>query len=142
MHIRQKIRNNLKTLLTGLTDTADRVYMNRVYPLDKQNGILIFTNSEDTQYLTMGNPRSQERTYSVKIEIFVKGITNYDGKIDDISVEIEEAIANNRTLSGIASDTMITGFSSEFGAEGDVPVGVGTLTLMVKYLTTENSIEV
>lgn len=142
MHIRQSIRDNIKTTLTGLGITGDRVYVNRLYPFIQQvsNGILIYTESEATEYLTMGRPRSQERTLTLKVEIYAKSMTNLDNLIDDIALEIENALCIDPTRGGVATDTMIMNFDSDFSGDGDSPVGVGMLDVIVKYNCVENAL--
>lgn len=142
MHIRQSIRDNIKTTLTGLGITGDRVYVNRLYPFIQQvsNGILIYTESEATEYLTMGRPRSQERTLTLKVEIYAKSTTNLDNLIDDIALEIENALCIDPTRGGVATDTMIMNFDSDFSGDGDSPVGVGMLDVIVKYNCVENAL--
>ena len=142
MHIRQSIRDNVKTTLTGLGITGDRVYVNRIYPFLQQvsNGILIYTESEATEYLTMGRPRSQERTLTLKVEIYAKSTTNLDNLIDDIALEIENALCIDPTRGGVATDTMIMNFDSDFSGDGDSPVGVGMLDVIVKYNCVENAL--
>ena len=142
MHIRQSIRDNVKTTLTGLGITGDRVYANRIYPFLQQvsNGILIYTESEQTEYLTMGRPRSQERTLTLKVEIYAKSTANLDNLIDDIALEIESALYTDPTRGGVATDTMIMNFDSDFNGDGDSPVGVGILDVIVKYNCVENAL--
>lgn len=142
MHIRQSIRDNVKTTLTGLGITGDRVYANRIYPFLQQvsNGILIYTESESTEYLTMGRPRSQERTLTLKVEIYAKSTANLDNLIDDIALEIENALYTDPTRGGVATDTMIMNFDSDFNGDGDSPVGVGMLDVIVKYNCVENAL--
>jgi len=142
MHIRQSIRDNVKTTLTGLGITGDRVYANRIYPFLQQvsNGILIYTESESTEYLTMGRPRSQERTLTLKVEIYAKSTANLDNLIDDIALEIENALYIDPTRGGVATDTMIMNFDSDFNGDGDSPVGVGILDVIVKYNCVENAL--
>jgi hypothetical protein len=142
MHIRQAIRDNVKTTLTGLATTGDRVYVNRIYPFIQQvsNGILIYTESESTDYLTMGRPRSQERSLTLKVEIYAKATANLDNSIDDIALEIENALYNDPSRGGVATDTMIMNFDSDFSGDGDSPVGVGILDIVVKYNCVENAL--
>jgi hypothetical protein len=141
MHIRQAIRDNLKTTLTGLNNTADRVYVNRLYPLtqSKHNAICIFTDGESVDYLTTGAARTQERIVSYKIEVYVRTKTDFDDKIDNILVEVESALHQDVTRGGNAVDTMIGNLQIEYNGDGEVPVGVGQLDVMVKYHNTEGS---
>ena len=66
-HVRQSIRDNIKTTLTGLTTTGSRVYVSRVYPLTNDNfpGLAIYTADESDEYAVMGPPRTIFRTLNV-----------------------------------------------------------------------------
>jgi hypothetical protein len=76
------------------------------------------------------------------VEAYVKGTTGYDNTIDQICLEIEEALYANRTLGGNAQDVMITGFEADFNGDGDQPVSRATLTIEVQYQTLEDNPDV
>jgi len=141
MHTRQAIREALKTQLTGLTTTGANVYASRVHPLaaPKLPCLLIFTDIERVQYVTMGLPRTQERTLSVKLEAYVKGVSGCDDKLDDIAAEVEAAIYSDTTLGGLIKDIKVVNFDSQFSGDGDQPVAVGLITAEVIYHSIEGS---
>jgi len=66
-HLRKQIRDNVVTVLTGLSTTGSRVYASRVYPMAAANlpGLCVYTKSESVEILTMTPPRSQLRTLSL-----------------------------------------------------------------------------
>ena len=66
---------------------------------------------------------------------------NYDNTLDTIAVEVEEAIAADITLGGVAKDAQITAFEADFAADGEQPVAVGRFTVTVEYRTVENDVE-
>jgi len=140
-HLRQAIRDNIKTTITGLSETAGRVYANRVYPVaaPRLPCLLIYTESERINVATQRQPRTQRRTLSVNIEIYVKGTTNYDSQLDSISAEIEAALASDITCGGHAHDVLVTGFNAQYSGDGDQPVAVGVMTVEVTYMTAEGS---
>jgi hypothetical protein len=140
-HIRKLLRDSLTTALTGLASTGNRVYQTRVYPLaaNKLPGILIYSKEESTEYSTMGLPRIQERTVSFNVEVYVKGVSGYDNSIDQICLEIEEALYANITLGGNAANLTIRDFSADFSGNGDQPVGLATITVDVLYRVNENA---
>lgn len=142
-HVRKTIRDNVTTTLTGLTTTGSRVYQTRLFPLAtaKLPGLCIYTSSENTEYATIGRPRTQIRQLEVVVEAYVKGASNLDDTIDTISVEVEEAIAADPSRGGGAKDTQITGFDVEYDGDGDQSVGVARFTISVTYVTVENDIE-
>lgn len=141
-HIRQLIRDDIKTTLTGLPLTGSNVYASRIYPIGdaKLPGIIIYTDSESNEYLTLGLPRTQERRLSVNVEVYVQATTNYDATLDTICAQIEEALYTDLERSGYAKDTQVTNFDSQFSGDGNQPVAIGVLTVEVKYHTVEGSI--
>jgi uncharacterized protein with ATP-grasp and redox domains len=44
------------------------------------------------------------------------------------------------TRGGLAKDTRVEGFNFDFNADGDQPVAVATLTVVVDYDTLENDL--
>jgi len=140
-HNRKDIRDNIKTTITGLTTTGNNVFQSRVYPMQssKLPGILIYNKSESIEYQTVNKPRTQMRTCEFDIEVLVKGIANYDDTLDQICLEIEEALYTDLTRGGNAKDTSITGFNADFDGSGDQPVAVCTLTVEVMYQVRENN---
>lgn len=142
-HVRKLIRDNIETALTGLATTGGNVYQTRVYPLaeDRLPGIAIFTKSESTDYATVNPPRTQIRTLVVTVEIYVKGVSNFDDTLDAIAVEVEEALYTDRTRGGYAKDTRIISFDADFSGDGDQPVAQATLDVECEYTTLENNVE-
>jgi hypothetical protein len=142
-HLRQLIRTNIVTTLTGLTTTASRVFASRIYPLEqaKLAGLCIYTSSESTEYDTISPPRRQTRTLQVIIEIYASATSNLDNTLDTSCKEIEEALYTDLTRGGYAKDTRVISFESEFNGDGEKPVGVGRLTVEVIYSNRENEVE-
>lgn len=142
-HVRKLIRDNVKTALTGLATTGNRVYQSRVYPLSaaKLPGLLVYSRGEATEYETIGLPRLQFRTVSFTVEAYVKGVSGYDDTLDQICLEVEEALYINSSLGGYASDVMVTSFEADFNGDGDQPISRATLTVEVQYQALENDLE-
>ena len=142
-HVRQQIRDDIVTTLTGLTTTGSNVFRSRIFPLEETNlpAVCIYTKSEASEYDTIGLPRSVNRVLDVAVEAYVKGVSNYDNTLDTIAVEVEEAIAADITLGGVAKDAQITAFEADFAGDGEQPVAVGRFTVTVEYRTVENDVE-
>ena len=136
-HVRKLLRDSLTTAVTGLSTTGSNVYQSRVYPIaaNKLPGLLVYSKEESVEYSTMGIPRIQERTVSFTIEMCVSG---YDNSLDQICVEIEEALYADITLGGNAANLMLRDFSAEFNGSGDQPVALATITVDVLYRVREN----
>jgi hypothetical protein len=90
----------------------------------------------------MGLPRIQERTVSFTLEVYVKGVSGYDNSLDQICLEVEEALYSDITLNGNAANVMISDFSADFNGDGDQPVAVATMTVDVLYRVRENNPDV
>jgi hypothetical protein len=140
-HVRKDIRDNIKATLTGLNTTGKNVFQSRVYPMhaSKLPGILLYNRSEETSYETVSTPRMQSRRCEYQVEIYVKGTSDYDDTIDQICLEVEEALYVDLTRGGDATDTRITSFDADFDGSGDQPVAVATLTVEVTYQVRENN---
>ena len=103
-HIRQQIRERVRTTLTGLTTTGSNVYQSRVYNLEdsKLPAIIIYTKSEDSELLEMGSSRTMQRNLSLVVEAYVKANSNYDDTIDTIAKEVEAAMGADVTHNDLA----------------------------------------
>ena len=142
-HARKTIRDRIITDLTGLATTGSRIYRSRVYPLaeEKLPGLCVYTMSEQIDYATIGTSRLQQRVLSVVIEIYVKGTSNYDDDLDQISLEREDALFADLTLNGNAKDLQINRFEADFAGEGDQPLAFARMSVDVVYHTSENDPE-
>ena len=140
-HIRQQIREYFGTTLTGLTTTGSNVYESRVYPIEntKLPALVIYTKSETSEPIVIGTDRLMSRELSVVVEGYAKATSNFDDTIDTISKEVEEAIAADRTLDGLAKDTYLESTEIEFNAEGEKPLGYVSLTFLTNYYVQETN---
>lgn len=143
-HIRKEIRDDIVTTLTGLATTGSNVFRNRTHPLSasKLPAIAVFNKAEEVLYRTIDAPRLQERTATYEVEAYVKGTSDYDNTLDQINLEIEEALYTDLTRGGDAMDTRIINFISDFNGDGDQPIAVSRLTVEVKYRVRENNPDV
>jgi len=142
-HVRKQIRDAIVTAVTNLTTTGSNVFRSRLYPLEssKLPGLCIFTRSEAVEFDTLTMSRSINRVLDVIIEGYVSATANYDNTLDQIAVEVEEALAADVTLGGLSKDLQVTAFEADFSADGDQPVAVGRFTVTVQYRTAENDVE-
>ena len=140
-HIRQQIREYFGTTLTGLTTTGSNVYESRVYPIEntKLPALVIYTKSETSEPIVIGTDRLMSRELSVVVEGYAKATSNFDDTIDTISKEVEEAIAADRTLDGLAKDTYLESTEIEFNGEGEKPLGYVSLTFLTNYYVQETN---
>ena len=143
-HIRQQIREYFGTNLTGLSTTGSNVYESRVYPIEnsKLPALVIYTKSETSEPIVIGTDRVMSRELSVVVEGYAKATSNFDDTIDTISKEVEEAIAADRTLGGLAKDTYLESTEISFNAEGEKPLGFVSLTFISNYYVKEQNPDV
>ena len=143
-HVRQQIREKIGTTLTGLTTTGSNVFESRVYPLENANlpALIIYTKEESSEPIVIGTQRLMSRELSVVVEGYAKATSNFDDTIDTISKEVEEAIAADRTLDGLAKDCYLESTEIEFNGEGEKPLGYVSLTFLTNYYVKEKNPDV
>ncbi len=142
-HVRKQIRDNVITTVTGLTTTSTRVYRSRVYPIasGKLPGLCVYTQSETVESGTLARPRTKLRTLDVVIEGYALANSNLDDTLDQISLEVEEAMVTDVTRGGKAKDTELTSVEIEQVGEGETQAGIVRMTFAVMYATVENDAE-
>ncbi len=132
MHVRQQIREAAKAILIGIPGIGTNVFANRTMPI--QGGVLpalrIQTLEEQVEFLT-GDQLDRQLTLSVEIV----GREDYsDAVLDDFAEVVEQRLAVDPTLGGLAHDSVITGTSLD--AESDSNLRQLTLTYLIQYITT------
>jgi len=140
-HVRQQIREQFATTVTGLSTTGSNVFQSRVYNLESVNlpGLIVYTKEEASQPIVIGSSRTLERILSLNVEAYVKGISDSDDTIDTIAKEIETAIAADTTLSSLAKDCFLESTEINYNGEGEQPIAVMTMTYQIMYVTAEDS---
>jgi len=143
-HVRKQIRDNVVTALTGLTTTGANVYRTRVYPLasGKLPGLAIYTSSETSSFETVTRPRTRMRVLDLMVEGYASGTTNLDNTLDQIALEVEEALETDPTRGGLAKDTQLTLTETELIGEGEKVAAVVKMTFEIQYMTLEDDAEI
>lgn len=142
-HVRKQIRDRIATLVTGLPTTGASVYKMRRYALDdaKLPAICVYTMDESSSLITIGT-RTLNRTINVAVQAFAKGAsTTISDTIDAICVEVEEAIAADFQLNGLAKSCVLTESQIDISVEGEKSVGNVSLIYSVDYVTTIGDVE-
>lgn len=142
-HVRQTIRSNITTTLTGLTTTGSNVFQTRFYPLseNKLPALGIYCKTDTGEYESVTKPRTVQHQAEYSVEIYAKATANVENTIDTITTEVSEALVTDLTRGGNAKDTKVTDFNFDFNSEGDQPVAVAVLTILVDYATLETDVE-
>jgi hypothetical protein len=143
-HVRQQLRENVAVLLTGLFFTGSSVFQSRVYPV--QEGelpcLLISTEEELVENLTMSFPRRQSRRITLSVKALAKTVIDLDDVLDGICKEVESVLSTNRNMSGLAKDTQLKSTVTGLSGEGERPVGVAQMRFEVVIHTREDAPDV
>ena len=130
-HARQKIRDAVVTLVTGLTTTGSRVFDTRLYNLEPSE------SSERSDF----SPNNYSRELEVIIEGYAETNSLVENVLDTISLEVENVMGANPLLSNTATTSELNATEIEFDVMGEKPIGIIRLTYSVTYytLSTDNS---
>ena len=144
-HVRKSIRDRFVTkLTTGAPLVQRRVYGSRVYPITSDNlpAITVYTGSESSglHNMSMGEP-DLLRSLSINVDAYVRITETFDDDLDALCVQIEEAIAGDFYVNGLAKDAVLTSTEIDFSSDAEQPIGVARLTFVVRYITALNDVE-
>ena len=140
-HARTLIRNAAAARLTGLVTTGTRVFKSRSLPIDpaKLAGpvLLVYCNGEpEIIPLTMSSEPLQQRT----LMLVVRGINKAnqleacEDELDQIALEVEQALASDVTLGGVLRGMMqLETLHAGLDETLDKPCGVVELTYRCHY---------
>ena len=141
-HLRQSIRERIGTLVTGLSTTGSNVFQSRVYPVEDGSlpCLLVYTTSEESEVTEIASPRPMTRFLNVIVQGVV-GATTPDDTLDDISKEVEVALAGDVSINNLANNSFLSSTTIEFNAEGAKPIGTVMLNYVVEYRNVDNNPE-
>ena len=142
-HVRKQIRDKVAALLSANVSLVKRrVYTTRVHPLNDSNlpAISVYTGSESSNRLQAG-VTDMIRELSLEIDCYVRETSSFDDDVDAIAVQVEEAMAGNFTLDGLAKFVVLTSTQIQFDGDADQILGVAKLTYSVEYVTPIDDVE-
>ena len=142
-HERKQIRDAVVAQLMGATSAGDRVQSTRMMPVRRMQlpFISVYADSESVEKSNEA-PREHRRVVTLAIEGWVAASEgNVDDALDELALEIEEALDQNSLLDGSASDMVLSG--SEFGIklDGDRAMGAVRIEYDVTYFTLLRLVE-
>jgi len=142
-HVRKQIRNAVKGALQGLATTGDRVFVSRVYPLAQAQlpGLLIFTPGEDSG--REDSPTETMRDMTLQVHGLVKISEGLEDELDDIAMEVEQALdaLGEAGLAKIYHGIQGT-ISTLAGEDVDQPHGAIAMEFLYTYRTAAGSPDV
>lgn len=141
-HAHTQIREAVVTALTGLTTTGSRVFPNRLYSLAAADlpGLRVFTDEDAVEAETIHTPHVQSHTLSVLVECCGKASNGLDDTCDQISLEVEKALAPGLTVGGVVLYPTLTALRYQ-DEPGVSAVGVKQLEFSVTYSVLNNAPE-
>ena len=141
-HLRQSIRERIATDVTGLSTTGSNVFQSRVYPVEDSSlpCLLVYTTSEESEVTEMASPRPMTRFLNVIVQ-GVGGATTPDDTLDDISKEVEVALAGDVSINNLANNSFLSSTTIEFNSDGAKPIGTVMLNYIVEYRNLDNNPE-
>lgn len=138
-HVREQLRDRVITLVTGLTTTGTNVFRSRYYPMEasKLPGLAVYTINERSELDTMGlgTTPTLERRLDLVIEGYAQALSDIDETLDDIALEVENAIGADSTLNSLCRDCYLTETSIKILGDGDKPIGAVRLVFEINYRT-------
>ena len=142
MHVRTQIRNAVSAALSGLVTPVTILTEphRRIDPEDLP-AVLISTTDDEPQpdQMVMGSPNyGVERTQSVSVELHAGG---GDGvaiaeTIDQMDLEVEQAISADATLAGLAEIVVMTENTIEWNSDQDYILAARTVVYSVSWRHT------
>ena len=141
-HIRKQIRDKVARKLDFLNTTKRNIFKGRFYGIQaaKLPALLIYTSSESAEVTTMGTGRNSDRILTLVVEGYAKSNAVIEDTLDQIAVEVEEALANT-TLDGLIRDIEYNGFELDANADPEQTVAVIRLTFSIEYSVAEDDVE-
>lgn len=103
-HPRKLIRQKVVELLTGKTVAQDRVYGERIDPINSKHKLPAITVSIPDDAVSSDStnisPRELEREPTIQIEGWLARVANIDDEMDDLAEEIEAVMHDDPYLAG------------------------------------------
>ena len=131
MHRRQAIREDVISLLTGVA-AGWSVTDSRVYPVSAESGLPSVDVSTPSE--TADNLYDQISGRSLTLETAARAEgDDYPATLDQIALEIEQALSADRSLGGLCDDLKLEETSTEATGELETPGGVLTLEWIIRY---------
>lgn len=137
-HGRQQIRDQVKTVFTGLATTGANAFTSRVYRFDTVElpGWSIRTPAEESEVGRMGSSPTLHRRLTIEAEGFAEDNDAIEDTLDTMAAEAEAAIGADITLGGLVKETWLVRTETNFTADGDTVSGSVRLTFEAVYVTT------
>lgn len=132
-HIHKQIRDALVASLADLTTTGPNVFANRVYPLTDAELPALRISMDEEEADEQVDGIMQREVYCI-VEACAKLGAALDDALDQMSLEVEKALAAGVTVDGQLLYPVYTGMRIAF-EDADLPVGVKRMRYRIPFFT-------
>lgn len=145
MHARQAIRYAVAELMRATATAGANVFPSRLFSLDETElpSISVYTTDESTAEtvtkITLARPALIQRELPVIVEAHAVMDESVDDALDNLAVEIEEAMARPIRVGERQIPARLVSTQTTFSGDGDQQVGVIRLIYSAAYSTRENA---
>lgn len=142
-HVRTQIRVAVAALLSELPTVANRVYVSRVYPLERASlpGLIIMTASDENDTsqgaIKLGSTIIWSKLQLI-VKAFVKGTADVDTSLDQIENEVRKVLMVDRTLGGLAKNIRWLDTTIQLDSGSEQPIGLAEILFCIDYRINEN----
>jgi hypothetical protein len=132
-HVRQQIRGALVALLAGLPGVG-AVYGSRVYPVSTLPAVSVFWLGDAVRDdLSTIVQRCEVRETRYEVRIIARALEGVDDLVDPIALEIEQRVAADPTLGGVAELLEYVEAAVEIEAGAEQPTALFRLVFVAHY---------
>lgn len=146
LHLRDRIVDAIGTLLTGLSTTSTRVYLDRVDVLEAAElpGLTIMQANESSEPLTVSTPRTMQAVLDVDVTCHSKLATGTLARkqLNLMTQEVQVAMAGDRSIGALAKVATLVQTDFDYSGDGEYPVGTARMRWQILYLYAENTPDV
>lgn len=133
-HLHTQIRGAVVTALTGLATTGPRVYANRLMQLPDalQPTLVVTLDEESAEGILIHAPQTYQRRLALVVAAYAKASAGLDDTLDQIGLEVENALSGGINVGGRTLDLNYTGmtFDDELS---DQSTGVRRMTFDCEF---------
>lgn len=136
-HPRREIRDSVFSILSEKVPNIKSFSKDKFRPFwqsEELPGIAVYTLQETSEVLDEA-PRRLKRTLTLAIEVVVQGDEKVDDTLDEICLDVENAIHVDETLNSKVSDCRLVSTDLIQKPEGDTLTGSAILNFEAIYFT-------
>lgn len=145
-HARKLIREKIKQYLSVIPKIGQNIFFDDpdVIQADQVPCIFISSDTEQVDYTNVSSgTRTQQRKYQLSIVAFIKSNNSLSDKLDELSYNIELALAETREKTKLDGLVIMNNLiSTDFEYSDDPELNIGSLRLVyeITYRTLENQV--